>query len=287
MTAPRTLLLIGGAGVIGTSVAAMAPALGWRASVVARSPRPDSDVLTPRDPAELAALVRSRPWDAVIDLRAMDADSTRVVINALPPSAHYVLVSTIYVYGHPRYGPGRSLARLSESAPARPTGPYGEAKLRAEFTAAQSLPDRGRSGHWHVVRLPFVAGPGDRSGRRESFIAHALSPAAGSAPHRTEVGLVSSSAAAAVLLRLLEARPTEHRVLNVDAGHNWTLDEHLAAARRSGASLAMSAEEIRDHPLPYDVGRDFSLDSARAYRLLALTPEDDIGAEWHRIVWGS
>lgn len=287
MTAARTLLLIGGAGVIGMRLAAMAPAMGWQACVVARNPRPDSAVLTPRGPAELAALVRSRPWDAVIDLRAMDADSTWIVIHALPPSAHYVLISTIYVYGHPRHEPDRSLARLSEAAPARPAGPYGEAKLRAERTAARFLPGRSGPRHWHVARLPFVAGPGDRSGRREAFIAHAMSPSAEPAAYRAEVGLVSSSTVAAVLLQLLEQRPTEHRILNVDAGRNWTLGEHLAAARQSGADLPMSAAAILDSPLPYDVGRDFSLDSALAYRLLNLTPEDDIAAEWHRIVCGS
>jgi nucleoside-diphosphate-sugar epimerase len=284
VTAARSLLLIGGAGLIGTRLAALAPAAGWEPRVVARAPRPDGSVLAPRGAADLAALVRSRPWDAVIDLRAMDAGPAQTVIGALPPSAHYLLVSTIYVYGHPRHAGSRSLARLPESAPAWPAGPYGEAKLRAERTAARLLPGRAGPGHWHVVRLPFVAGPGDRSGRRETFAAHALSPADGAAARRAQVGLVSSSAVAAVLLRLLEARPARHRVLNVDAGRNWTLGEHLAAARRFGADLAPGAA---DGPLPYDVGRDFSLDSSLAYRLLALTPEDDIAAEWRRIARGS
>jgi nucleoside-diphosphate-sugar epimerase len=223
----------------------------------------------------LQDLLTSRAWAVVVDLRAYDGPDTAGVLESLGRSTCYLLLSTIYVYAHPRFSPQRELRRLREADPLEPNGPYGPAKVRAE-QALMRADSRDR----YVLRLPFVSGPGDRSGRREAMRSYALSQTADVDGLDYEVGLVSAASVATTLARLLEIRPVGPHVFNVDAGANWTLAEHVAAAARTwrGSEPATAPADP-----PYAVGRDFSLDSRRLYEVIGRI-EEDIDAEWLRIV---
>jgi nucleoside-diphosphate-sugar epimerase len=228
--------------------------------------------------AELAAVVSAGPWDAVIDLRASDAPSTGTATRALRPSSTYILVSSIYAYCHPRTNCERSLRGLIEGSDLTPTGPYGTGKVAAENAALSSDLD-----DVYVVRLPFVFGVGDRTGRTDGFWRAASAP-----PDRDrlacEIGLVPAAAVAERLLLLADQRCPGRRILNADGGRNWPLRDHLAAAHR-----AFSDRDPGPAPadVPFDVARDFSLDSGSLHRLLGLAIDDDLERQWDDVARAS
>jgi nucleoside-diphosphate-sugar epimerase len=163
------------------------------------------------------------------------------------------------------------LRGLSENAELTPTGPYGPGKAAAEQSALSSSVDEV-----YVVRLPFVFGVGDRTGRTEALRRLAMTDYEIDVD-AIELGLVPANVVAERLVRLAERRCPGRRILNVDGGRNWTLREHLAAARRAFPGHLRKPTKA---DLPFNVARDFSLDSGAVHQLLELDIDDDLGRQW-------
>jgi nucleoside-diphosphate-sugar epimerase len=267
------MLLLGGNGLIGQHLVRAAEARGWEVTTVALHADVRRGVRAAQE-SDLPALVASGRWNTVVDLRAFDAPSTAIVVDAMPANSCYMLVSTIYAYCHPRTHLERDLRGLLENAPLTPSGPYGPGKVSAELVAMA-----GTSRWTYVVRLPFVFGSGDRTGRTELLCQWAR---VGCDPPGTsiELGLVPASLVADRLCELTSLRPDGRFVLNVDGGRNWTLREHLIAARHAFAGRRLG-EPARE--LPFNPGRDYSLNSTTLHELLGIAPDDDIERGWRDV----
>jgi len=265
----RSLILLGGNGLIGRHLRPTAHRHRWSVTTVAR--HPGNGIVVCRSDAEIANLVSGHTWDSVLDLRAFDDPSTRVVTQVLGPSCSYILVSSIYAYCHPSTQPERDLRNLCETAELTPSGPYGSGKVAAERAALSSS-----SEEVYVVRLPFVFGVGDRTGRTEALRRVATSDSEIDVGC-TELGLVPAGLVAERLVRLMERRCPGRHVLNMDGGRNWTLRDHLSAARHA---FSEHRSGLSESEAPFDVGRDFSLDSKAVHRLIALDIDDDLERQW-------
>lgn len=269
------MLLLGGNGLLGRHVRRSAGSRGWDVTPVAL--HADSGVRACTSEAALASIVGKRRWRAVLDLRAYDDRSARVVTRSLSSSATYILVSSIYAYCHPRTHPERDLGGLVETDVLSPTGPYGQGKVSAEQVALSSNLEAV-----HVVRLPFVFGVGDRSGRTEQIRKIVTSGTVETSDIDFEVGLVSAPVVAERLVRIAEGNPQARGVLNVDGGCNWTLLDHLKAAAVAFRRHRQD-QERRDPELPFHLGRDYSLNSTALHRLLELDPNVDLERQWRDV----
>ena len=267
-----SLLIIGGNGLIGRAAHITAERMGWAVTSIAR--RADSGVIACASDRALASLVGATGWGAVLDLRAYDEQSTLVVTQALAPSSAYVLVSSIYAYCHPQTHPERDLGRVQECSELTPTGTYGCGKVQAEQTALSSSIESV-----YVVRLPFVFGVGDRTGRTEALWRFALA-SVDEQVESFEIGLVSSTVVAQKLTSLLDRHCPEHQVLNVDSGSNWSMRHHLIAAREAFRREGVQSSAA---DCPLEIGRDFSLDSSALHKLLEAGVDDDLGRQWRDI----
>ncbi len=175
-TPTRTLLVSGVSGFLGSEVARVAIASGWRVVGISRT-RPsyhgdgfqwhaidlrntdfDRGLLSGIDAvvhcAGLAHQFDSTGDDAA-DFDAINATATQRLAAAAAEAgvARFVLVSSVSVYG-----PGEGVR--DEAAPCHPDSPYGVSKLQGERLAAQAL-----SGHAAteliVLRLSTLFGKGD------------------------------------------------------------------------------------------------------------------------------
>lgn len=267
------MLLLGANGLLGRAMRPLVERRGWSTTVVARHADQANGVLGVTGNEDLREIVSSQSWDTIIDFRAYDAPSTQVVVEALRPDSVYILVSSIYVYCHPRTFPDRDLRGLSEDALLTPTGPYGIGKAAAEEgTLARAATD-----DIYVVRMPFVFGFGDRTQRTERMWRLALTTSEVEGDH-IEVGLVPANVVTQRLVALAEQRPSGRHTLNVDGGQNWTLCDHLQAARRAFAGR--THEPPPSLELPFNPARDYSLDSMAVHKLLDIKVENDIGRGW-------
>lgn len=272
------MLLLGGNGLIGKAINREAVERGWSVTVTVRYPVERANYVVAVGDLQLKDILCSRIWDFVIDLRAFDASSTRAAVEHLCGQSTYVLLSSIYAYCHPRTYGSRNLRGLSEGAPLHPTGPYGIGKVAAEATAME----HAVCTNVYVIRLPFIFGTADRSGRTDRM--WQLARTGCDDPNIDfEIGLVSAATVSCRLMELAEKRPPGRHVLNVDGGRNWTLRAHLHAAAR-----AVDAREIRSTlpgspeglELPFNPGRDFSLNSVVVHQLLDIPAVDDLDREW-------
>lgn len=272
----RHLLLLGGRGLLGRQVAWAAKHQGWNVTVVAKGPRHEPGVLIAGNNDTLRGLLGREQWYGVIDFRAFDAAAVKVVLPCLDVSTAYVLVSSIYAYCHPKMHPERDLRYLSDTAALTPSGPYGEGKVRAEgeATGPSAPPDS------YAVRLPYVFGPGDRTGRTEGFWRFAQCQELADGLDK-EVGLVSAATVATRLVRLLHVRPHGRYTLNCDGGRSWTIGEHLAAAKTAFA--AQRDDAVTTAQLPFATGRHYSVDSTAFHELVGLAPEEDVEEEWRHV----
>ena len=140
----RAILLTGGAGQVGSALRQLAPA-GW--DIYA----PTRDELNLADPDQIAAVVASRPWSAVISsgaYTAVDKAESDVInawrVNALGPAAlaqaaartgtPIVHLSTDYVFD------GRKTGPYVETDPVGPLGVYGASKLGGELAVRTANP---------------------------------------------------------------------------------------------------------------------------------------------------
>lgn len=266
------LLVTGGAGYIGSVVAARLLAAGHRVSVLDdlstghRDAVPEGARLVEGDVAA-AGDVLADGVDAVLHFaaKALVAESVEqpeaywrtntigslALLDAM--RAHgcrrIVFSSTAAVYGEPERLP------ITEDAPTRPTNPYGATKLavdhaltgeaRAHGLAAVSLRyfnvggALGRQGERHAVETHLVPLVLDVVlGRRESVAVYGED---WPTPDGTCIRdyLHVDDLATAHLLALDAARPGEHRVYNLGTGSGYSVRQVVEAVRR-----------VTGHPVP-------------------------------------
>ncbi len=294
------LLVTGGAGYVGSVVAALLVesghdvtvvddlSRGHRSSVPIGAEFQHADLL---DPHALAAVLRARErFDAVLHFAALslvgesavepvkyfrhNVTTTANLIDAMRDHAIATLVfsSTAAVYGEPAQLP------VTETAPTAPTNAYGASKLAVDQMLSFAAPAYGIA----VVSLRYfnVAGAYGSHGERHEVETHLiprlLAVAAGQAPaaeaYGTDYPTPDGTAvrdyihvrdiAAAHVLALDAARPSEHLVCNLGNGTGFSVREVVAAVtavtgravpvvdrpRRTGdpARLVASADRARE-----------------------------------------
>lgn len=85
------------------------------------------------DRASLERLVADHQPDGVVDMLCFSANDARLALDVLPPSVHYILISTVCVYGtEPETLP------VPESHPLAAVTDYGRNKAEAEAVVAEA-----------------------------------------------------------------------------------------------------------------------------------------------------
>lgn len=166
----RTICVVGAGGVVGSAICRAMLGAGWAVAAVTRT-RPASvagvaaHVVAALD--KQVQLLEELSPEVVVDLRAFaPANLQGFVETATRRRITWFNVSSIYAQlrlGGLAAAGCRGPVVLSPSSPSRPSGPYGEGKLACERIWSAS--DAAAA----LLRLPFVVGQGDRSGRVEHY----------------------------------------------------------------------------------------------------------------------
>ncbi len=206
---------------------------------------------------------------------------TRALLDAMRSRGvnRIVFSSTAATYGEPEQSP------IPESAPTRPTNPYGASKLAVDHMLAGEATAYGIAAT--SLRYFNVAGAFGRHGERHTTETHlipiALQVASGEraalsifgADYPTADGtcvrdyIHVADLAAAHLLALDDARPGEHRIYNLGNGDGFSVRQVVEVVRA-----------VTGHPVPVEVGPRRAGDPAtlvassdRARAELGWTPE--------------
>ena len=291
------VLLVGGAGFLGSHVAAALRAAGHRIASLSRVTRSEvagveNLIADRRDPAALGAVLEGRRFDFTVDLAAYGAgDVESLLLVPYAALGRYVLISSgqVYLVTEGASPPFREEDSDRAVVPEPPAGTedhaewrYGVGKRRAESALLALRASYGLRAH--VLRLPIIQGAGDRTLRLWAWLERMLDggpvplPDDGIRPVRH---LWAGDAAAAVL-RMLEGPPPREAVYNVAPVETVTLREFLEiAARAAGvtprfvaASWAeIDAAGIARTAFPYAGPWASVLDPARAFGEWSLMPE--------------
>jgi UDP-glucose 4-epimerase len=307
------VLVTGGAGYIGSVVAAVLLAEGHDVVVVDDLSTGHADAVPPgaefhqRSITELADLLPEWGIDSVVHLAA----SSLVGESSVDPAKYWrnnvlgtvalldglraagveriVFSSTAATYGQPDQQP------IVEDAPTRPNSPYGSTKLAIDL----ALTDYARSYGMAAVSLRFfnVAGAlhaaggrsfGERHANETHLIPNALRAAAGSGPAMplfgTDYPTPDGTAvrdyihvvdlADAHLRALSAAAAGTHHVINLGSGNGHTVREVLDTVKRvTGNEVPV----VESGPRPGDVAVLIA-SNAKAAQLLGWQPKRDLAA---------
>lgn len=175
---PLHILMLGGAGFVGSHCARAAVVRGHKVAVFSRSRKlgldlPDEvEVLVgDRNNAGDLDSIKNRDWDAVVDLAAFAPVGVRTfgqVFNGRVK--HYTLISTVAVYERPKADGTLTensplLTYEGNESPYTLTGPrdvreYGALKVLCEVEADKQFPHRAL-----ILRPGYIAGPGEAQGQ--------------------------------------------------------------------------------------------------------------------------
>lgn len=227
---PIRVLLVGGAGFLGTHVARAFRAAGHSVSVMSLGRRPvpegcEALVADRGDTRALSAAVEGRRWDFTVDITAYDAaDVERLLLVPYAALGRYTMISTgqVYLVTESAVPPYRE---PDSDGPLRPepaagtydhaSWAYGVGKRRAE-AAVNTL----RTSHGvraTILRLPILQGAGDGSLRLWAWIERLLDggpllmPDAGTRPTRH----LWAGDVARALVRLAEGPPPREAAYNL------------------------------------------------------------------------
>lgn len=165
-----SVLVLGGTGWVSGHVAQGWLARGAHVTCLARGgrPAPDGARLVVADRAEPDAYreVADQEWDEVVDISS-DAVIVAEAVAALShPARHWTYVSSMSVYADAEVeGADESAALLEPAAPGEEYD-YGRAKVSAEASVREALPNRCA-----IVRPGLIVGPGDPSDRFGYWVA--------------------------------------------------------------------------------------------------------------------
>ncbi len=291
------VLLVGGAGFLGSHVARAFVARGHRVTSLSRTKRSRVDgvvslVADRRDASALAAALDGKRFDFTVDLAAYDAaDVEGLLLVPYAATGRYVLVSTGQVYlvtrdAKPPYREEDSAGTvMDEPAPGSPDHAgwaYGVGKRRAEGALQAIRQSYGVRAH--VLRLPILQGEGDVSLRLWAWVERLLDGGPIVLPDggRTPVRHLLAADAARLLVRWLEGAPPRESVYNFAPIESTTLADVIALlARTLGVEpriVPAPADELAAAGLPistYPYASRWAsvLDPARAVAEFAIVPE--------------
>ena len=273
------LLVTGGAGYIGGVVTLHLLRAGHQVTVLDdlstghADSVPDGATFVPGDVAERsgAVLADGDPYDGVLHFAAKAVVSesvehperywrtnvagTLALLDAMRANAvpRLVFSSTAATYGEPDEVP------ILETAPTRPTNPYGASKLAVDMMITSEAAAHGLGAT--SLRYFNVAGASGGQGERHSPETHiipiALQVVAGTRPEFAVNGtdyptpdgtcirdyVHVGDLADAHLLALPAPAAGEHRIYNLGNGTGFSVQEVVDAAR-----------EVTGHPIPVEVG---------------------------------
>lgn len=163
--AAGSALVIGGAGFLGTGIMRELVAAGWHVTALGRGNKPlllDGVPFVRADraqPGALAKAVEGRSYDLVVDCAAYkEADATQAIDAFAGKTAHYVFISTDFVYSPTIDGP----FPIEEDAPKDETLPYASGKLACEAQLARAWTERRFPST--TLRPPHIMGAGKELG---------------------------------------------------------------------------------------------------------------------------
>jgi nucleoside-diphosphate-sugar epimerase len=231
----------------------------------------------PDDPAVLAREIAAAAPDVVVHLANMPlagvaaadpaaarrsiVDGTANVLAAVAahaPAARLTFVSSSMVYGDFSQDP------QPESAPLRPSEPYGACKLEAErLVRASPL-------HWTIVRPSAVYGPGDANGRFLQRLVEAATTGETlqlTADPATRLDFTWVQDLARGLADAATSPDAIGETFNLTAGRSRSLGEAIDVVRGSGHSVV-----VRRGPAATHRPRRGTLDIARARTVLGYRP---------------
>lgn len=297
------LLVTGGAGYVGSVTAAMLLDAGHTVTVLDdlstghRDAVPAGAAFVRADISAVDRVLGGEPYDGVLHFaaRSLVGDSvgdpapywrtnvagSLALLQAVREHRvpRFVFSSTAAVYGDPETTP------IAESAPTRPTNPYGASKLAVDHMIGSFAHAYGLA----AVSLRYFnvagahAGLGERHARETHLIPLVLQVARGMRDKVAVFGtdwptpdgtcirdyIHVADLARAHLLALEAAVPGRHEVFNLGNGTGFSVQEVVAAARR-----------VTGHPLPTEAAERRAGDPAvlvasadRARALLGWHPE--------------
>src|SRR5687768_6350771 len=160
--AAGSALVIGGAGFLGTGIMRELVAAGWHVTALGRGNKPlllDGVPYVRADRAEhgaLAKAVEGRSYDLVVDCAAYkEADALQAIDAFAGKTAHYVFISTDFVYSPSIEGP----FPIKEDVPKDETLPYATGKLACEAVLATAWQEQHFA--FTALRPPHIMGAGN------------------------------------------------------------------------------------------------------------------------------
>lgn len=181
------VLLVGGAGFLGSHVARALVAGGHRVTVLSRGRRPLPEgcfglIADRTDPVSLGSMLEGRHFDFTVDLTAYDAgDVERLLLVPYTALGRYVLISSgqVYLVTDAERVPYREGDEAHRVRPEPEPGSYdhaswayGVGKRRAEQALLALRASHGVRGT--ILRLPILQGEGDASLRLWGWIERLL-----------------------------------------------------------------------------------------------------------------
>jgi nucleoside-diphosphate-sugar epimerase len=161
----KDVLVIGGAGFLGSGIVRELQAAGWSVTVLGRGNKQPSDPGTTflradrTQPGALAAAVGNRTFDLIVDCAAYKAEDAEGAVQTFAgKSGHYVFISTDFVYAPDYEGP----FPIREDAPKERERPYGTGKLACEAVLARAW--EGQQFPATTLRPPHIMGAGKELG---------------------------------------------------------------------------------------------------------------------------
>lgn len=163
------LLILGGTGFLGRTIADMALAQKFDVTCVARgesgtAPEGVTFVASDRDLPSALDPVLDTQWDAVVDLARQPGHVWQACEDLAPYTEHYIFVSSCNVYADHSHPGGNEVATLVPSL----EGPvmtdmseYGPAKAACEDAVAARIGLERST----IIRPGLIGGPGDPTGR--------------------------------------------------------------------------------------------------------------------------
>jgi nucleoside-diphosphate-sugar epimerase len=295
------VLLVGGAGFMGSRAARLLREAGHRVTVLSRGRLPlpagiEALVADRRDPVALASALERRRFDFTVDFVAYDTDHVESLLR-LPgfDPGRYVLISTGQVY-LVTLNERTPCPEESDGSPLRPEPQagtedhaqwsYGIGKRRAESALLALRTSDGVRGV--ILRLPIVQGEGDPSLRLWGWLERMLDggpvlvPDGGTWPLR----FLYAGDVAQALRRLLDDRPLPRTVYNLAQPDILSLREFLERVARTAGLVPrfvdvpwkdLERAGVGRWDLPYSGPWSSVLDPARATGEwgFAGTPVDD------------
>ena len=279
----KTILITGGTVFVSRYAAEYFLRRGWQVSVLNRGTRPQPEGVEHirADRHALGDVLRSRRFDAVLDVTAYTADDVNALLDALGGYGQYILISSSAVYPETGAQPFREDAAVGPNAY---WGRYGTDKIAAEQALHARRPDA------YILRPPYLYGPGNNVYREAFVFDCALADRAFSLP--AEGGMRLHFLHVEDLCRfaeiLLEKQPAQ-RIFNVGNPETVTVRDWVSACYAACGreprfvSVAPDVEQRQYFPFySYEYALDVSAQCALMEGFMPLEEGLAESLRWYR-----